>query len=299
MPELPEVEVTRKALAAKLLGASFKRVVKKPVRLRKPLPSKSQFACIVDKKILQFSRHGKYLFVEGKGFALVVHLGMSGIVSIDTPPRRHDHCRFTLRKGQRERTLAYNDPRRFGLIAIHDSVEQFVAEKKLGVDALNTKRATARYLYSHSRKRACTIKSFLMNQSILAGVGNIYASESLFLAKIHPQKQAGSLTMQQYASLIVAVRKVLRCAIEAGGSTLQNFSSPDGSAGYFTVSHQVYDREHQPCVDCSTEICKIIQQNRSSFYCPSCQLLDSKFYVIKQAGTRKTHGNKNDIRTGG
>lgn len=272
MPELPEVEVTRRGVAPHLEGRVVTAVVFRHSGLRWPFPLElSQRLC--GQKIVGTARRGKYLLIRFGHGTLIVHLGMSGhlrILPLTTPPQKHDH--FDLVVG--DQLLRMSDPRRFGAVLWHDNtegaVENHVLLRSLGVEPLE-ETFSARLLYRQTRNRSAAIKQVLLAGDIVVGVGNIYASESLFKAGINPKTAASRIGLARYEKLALAIRETLAAAIEQGGSTLRDFKTVSGESGYFQQSYFVYDRAGQPCRICGTLVRQLKQGQRSTFYCPNCQ----------------------------
>ena len=268
MPELPEVEVTRRGLAPQLSGRVISGVAVREPRLRWPVPR--EVHGLAGRTVRAIRRRGKYLLVDCGDGHLILHLGMSGslrVLPAGTPARKHDH--FDLQFG--DRVLRLRDPRRFGAVlwstAAIDSHPLLV---HLGVEPLSRELHAAR-LYRLTRSHRSGIKPFLMDGRRIVGVGNIYANESLFLAGIHPRVAAGRISLERCTRLCAAIKQTLRAAIRAGGSSLRDFVGADGAAGYFQQRYWVYDRAGQPCRRCGTLIRKIQQGQRSTYYCPTCQ----------------------------
>lgn len=272
MPELPEVETVCRGLQQALAGARIESVALRRANLRFDFPH--GFAeMLAGKTIKSISRRAKYLLFELSGnITLVAHLGMSGRFSVEakTPKKyaAHDHVIITLNDG---RTLIYNDPRRFGImdIAITKKREEHKLLAHLGPEPF-ARNFDSAYLKQALLARKAAIKVALMDQELVVGVGNIYASEALFLAKIDPRTPAHEAPPKA-ALLIRCIRKVLAAAIESGGSSLRDFLHVSGEAGYFQHQFNVYDREAEPCVVCGTPIASIRQAGRSTFYCRRCQ----------------------------
>lgn len=273
MPELPEVETTRKGITPKTDQQTISTVIIRNPNLRWPvdvsLPEK-----LSGKKVLSIGRRGKYLLLNTDIGTLLIHLGMSGtlrVVPHETPVLKHDHVDLVLRNGF---TLRLNDPRRFGSVLWHPTSDGKVSNHKL-LSQLGPEPLAAEfngdYLYDKSRHRKVAIKSFIMNSAVVVGAGNIYANESLFLSGIHPQKTAGRLTKKQCQSLANNIKKVIAAAIEQGGTTLKDFLSPDGKPGYFKQELNVYDQAGHPCKVCGTPIERIILNQRAAYFCPNCQ----------------------------
>jgi formamidopyrimidine-DNA glycosylase len=272
MPELPEVEVTRRGIAPHLEGRTVSAVVLRQSGLRWPFPDK--LATLVAGHIIRATRRrGKYLLIDFDHGTLIIHLGMSGhlrILSHSVPAQKHDH--FDLVLGSQ--LLRLTDPRRFGAVLWHGveqgPVENHILLKSLGTEPLE-QGFSAQTLYRGTRKRKAAIKQVLLAGDIVVGVGNIYASESLFEAGINPNMPACRIGLARYEKLAQAIRRVLAAAIEQGGSSLRDFIGADGQSGYFQQSYFVYDRAGLPCRVCGTEIRQIRQGQRSTFYCVHCQ----------------------------
>lgn len=270
MPELPEVETVRRGLEPGVVGRCLSKVHCFREGLRYPFPDFSglQGACFAS-----IQRRAKYLlFFSDQSQVLVWHLGMTGqfhLLPADTERARHEHVRLILDDGQ---ALVYRDPRRFGYCDLlpSDGWEEHPWFSRLGVEPLsNIFDGDALYAAIHQRK--APIKQVLMDAAVVVGVGNIYASESLFRAGINPKIQAGRISKLRCSKLVDAVRQVLSEAVAAGGSTISDFVHVDGKPGYFAHDFRVYGRQGMPCPACATSICKIVQSGRSTFYCPACQ----------------------------
>ena len=268
MPELPEVEVTRRGLEPQLAGRVISGVAVREPRLRWPVPKDVQR--LAGRTVRSVQRRGKYLLVDCGDGHLILHLGMSGslrVLPAGTPAQKHDH--FDLVLG--DRILRLRDPRRFGAVLWTSAdVSTHPLLVHLGIEPLTRSLHPAR-LHQLTRPHRTAIKSFLMDGRRIVGVGNIYASESLFLAGIHPRMPAHRLSRERAVKLAAAIKKTLRAAIRAGGSTLRDFVGADGNAGYFQQRYWVYDRAGKPCRRCGTLIRKIQQGQRSTYFCPSCQ----------------------------
>ncbi len=269
MPELPEVEVTRRGIAPALTGRRLTRTVMRVPALRYPLPAPDDFA---GKTLQSVQRRGKYLlfgFASGGGH-LLLHLGMSGslrLVPAAQRPEKHDHVDLVFGAT----ALRLRDPRRFGALLWLDGdplAHPLLAS--LGVEPLSP-AFTGRWLKDALRGRKASIKQSLMDARLVVGIGNIYASESLFLAGIDPRRAAGSIALERLERLATAVRRTLRAAIAAGGSSLRDFSHSNGELGCFQARHRVYDRAGLPCTACGTPIRAIRQGQRSTYFCPRCQ----------------------------
>jgi formamidopyrimidine-DNA glycosylase len=268
MPELPEVEVTRRGLAPRISGCVISGVAVRNARLRWPISPELQ--ALAGRTVRGVLRRGKYLLVDCGDGHLILHLGMSGSLRVlppETPPGKHDH--FDLLLG--DRLLRLRDPRRFGAVLwTIERVEAHPLLVRLGVEPLSRAFDAAR-LHALTRGRRTPIKQFLMDGQQVVGVGNIYASESLFRARIHPRTRAGRLSIERCALLARTIKETLREAIKAGGSSLRDFVRSTGERGYFQQSFWVYDREGKACKRCKSEIRRIVQGQRATYFCPRCQ----------------------------
>ena len=268
MPELPEVEVTRRGLAPQLAGRTISGVAVREARLRWPIPA--EVLRLSGMTVRGVGRRGKYLTVDCGAGHLILHLGMSGslrVLPTDTPPGKHDH--FDLALG--DRILRLRDPRRFGAVLwTAAGLEAHPLLAHLGVEPLSRALDAAR-LHALTRAHRLPIKLFLMDARRIVGVGNIYASESLFRAGIDPRSPAKRVSLQRCARLSRAIKDTLRAAIRAGGSTLRDFVGADGAAGYFQQRYWVYDRAGEPCRRCGAAIRRVVQGSRSTYFCPRCQ----------------------------
>jgi formamidopyrimidine-DNA glycosylase len=268
VPELPEVEVTRRGIAPHLVGRAITGVAVREPRLRWRVPQ--AVSRLAGRTVRAVSRRGKYLLIDCGAGHLIVHLGMSGslrLVSPDAPPQKHDH--FDLSFGQR--VLRLRDPRRFGAVLWTEAPpESHPLIRHLGVEPLS-RAFDANRLHVLARASRTPIKQFLMDARRIAGVGNIYASEALFLARIRPQAAAQRLSPGRCARLVAAIKRTLRAAIRAGGSSLRDFVGGDGEPGTFQTRYRVYHREGLPCRHCGAAIRRIVQGQRATFYCPRCQ----------------------------
>lgn len=272
MPELPEVEVTRRGVAPHLTGQQVTDVILRREGLRWPFPPDLP-ARLRGHTILSAGRRGKYLLLHFSHGSLLIHLGMSGHLRIlpkETPAARHDHIDIVVG----DKALRMTDPRRFGAVLWHDAadghVNNHVLLRQLGVEPLED-QFDANLLYRQTRSRTAPIKQVLLAGDIVVGVGNIYASEALFKARINPKTQARRIGVARYQLLADAIRETLAAAIEQGGSTLKDFIGVNGQAGYFQQNYFVYDRAGEPCRVCGQIVCQIRQGQRSTFYCPHCQ----------------------------
>jgi formamidopyrimidine-DNA glycosylase len=270
MPELPEVETTRRGIAPALEGRRIAAVVVREPRLRWPVP-KTLAPAAAGQAIRGVRRRAKYLLIDLEGGSLILHLGMSGSLRVlppATPLVTHDHVDILLDSGL---ALRFNDPRRFGslLWADGDPLTHPLL-RRLAPEPLAAS-FNGEYLERVTRKRRVAIKQLLMNSQIVVGVGNIYASEALFRARINPRRVAGRLNRAQLARLARAIKAVLNLAIKVGGTTLRDYVGADGNPGYFRQKLYVYERTGKPCRVCRTPIRQFTQGQRSTYYCPHCQ----------------------------
>ncbi len=270
MPELPEVEITRRGLDAHLTGLVIKDVIIRNGSLRWPIP-KNMPKLLRGQTILSLKRRAKYLLMDCGSGTLILHLGMSGslrILPADTPAEKHDHFDLILSNGT---LMRLRDPRRFGAVLWHSGdVHTHPLLASLGPEPLENE-FDARYLYHATRKRKVSIKQCIMDNRVVVGVGNIYANEALFRAGIRPQLAAGKLSLPRCAKLVEEIRATLAEAIKLGGSTLRDFVNTSGQPGYFQQTYWVYGRAGEPCRRCGALVKQIKQGQRSSFYCGSCQ----------------------------
>jgi formamidopyrimidine-DNA glycosylase len=269
MPELPEVETTRRGLAPYVVGRSIATVEVREPRLRWPV-ERGLAAKLEGRRIEALSRRGKYLLFDTGAGTLLVHLGMSGSLRYLPVPlahAAHDHIDVAFKGGGH---LRFNDPRRFGSWLYTTTPERHPLLASLGPEPLGPD-LTAEYLWKTSRKRSVAIKQHLMNGHIVVGVGNIYANEALFRAGIHPTRAAGRVARDRFEPLVGAIRDVLNDALDEGGTTLRNYVGGDGAPGYFRQRLKVYERDGQPCVVCGTEIKRRVLGQRATYFCPKCQ----------------------------
>jgi formamidopyrimidine-DNA glycosylase len=270
MPELPEVETTRRGIAGRLTDRRIDQVIVRDRRLRWPIP-KGLEARLTGQTITQVTRRAKYLLVVTTGGSAIMHLGMSGslrIVRPDVAVQKHDH--YDIRVDSDD-ILRFNDPRRFGCLlwSEHDPATHPLLAR-LGPEPLG-QGFTGHYLHTVSRGRKISIKQHLMNSQIVVGVGNIYASEALFMAGIHPKRAAGRISPDRMETLAQTIKAVLEASIRVGGTTLRDYYDGDGRPGYFRRELQVYGRDGEPCRQCQTPIRQIVLGQRSTFYCLACQ----------------------------
>jgi len=269
MPELPEVETTLRGIAPALTGQRITAIEVRQPKLRWPVPPEIQAA--VGQRIETVSRRGKYLLIKTTTGTLLLHLGMSGSLHLVKPeiqPEKHDHIDICL---DNNLLLRLHDPRRFGAVLWWtQNIEEHPLLIKLGPEPLQA-GFDDEHLWRLSRGRKQAVKNFIMNGHIVVGVGNIYASESLFRAGILPQRQAGRISRQRYQQLSQVIRQVLAEAIAQGGTTLKDFTNSGGRPGYFAQELLVYGRKDQPCMACGAPIKMKVIGQRASFYCGHCQ----------------------------
>ncbi|EEX51324.1 bifunctional DNA-formamidopyrimidine glycosylase/DNA-(apurinic or apyrimidinic site) lyase [Pasteurella dagmatis] len=268
MPELPEVETTKNGISPYLEGFIIEKIVVRQPKLRWMVSE--ELKQITQQKVTGLSRRAKYLIIHTEQCYIIGHLGMSGSLRIVSPQDtvdKHDHLDIVMNNGK---ILRYNDPRRFGAWLWTDNLEEFHLFLKLGPEPLS-EEFNADYLWKKSRKKQTALKTFLMDNAVVVGVGNIYANETLFLCGLHPEKAAGSLTKAQCSQLVEQVKQVLTTAIQQGGTTLKDFLQPDGRPGYFSQKLLVYGNKDKPCPKCGTKVESLMIGQRNSFYCPKCQ----------------------------
>jgi formamidopyrimidine-DNA glycosylase len=268
MPELPEVEVARRGLAPRVAGRRITGIVVREPRLRWRVPR--SIGELAGRKVRAVKRRAKYLLFDCGDRHLIVHLGMSGslrLVARNALPGKHDHVDIALGA----QALRLRDPRRFGAVLWTAAPPaQHRLLRHLGVEPLS-RTLDARRLHALTRAHRTSIKQFLMDGRRIVGVGNIYASESLFLAGIHPRTRAGRLSLERCARLAAAVKRTLRAAIRAGGSSLRDFSGVDGEHGCFQARYWVYARAGEPCRRCGEPVRRAVQGQRATYYCVRCQ----------------------------
>ncbi len=282
MPELPEVETVRRGLAPSMEGHVIVRAEVNRPDLRWPFPE-NMADRLTGAKVMGLRRRSKYVLVDlSTGETLIIHLGMSGRMTVSgdplgqfhrshPAPEKHDHVVFHMDSGAR---ITFNDPRRFGAmdLAPTATLEDHWLIKPIGPEPLGN-GFNESYLVGRLSGRNTPIKTALLDQRIVAGLGNIYVCEVLHRTGINPKRKAGSLSRARIAALVPAVRDVLSEAIAAGGSSLRDYRQADGELGYFQHGFKAYDREGQPCqsAPCDGTISRIVQSGRSTFYCPKCQ----------------------------
>jgi len=269
MPELPEVETTLRGIEPHMRRQRIAKVIVRDPRLRWPVPKEVGRA--EGQQLLRLRRRAKYLLLELQQGGLILHLGMSGSLRILVEPQtpgKHDHIDVVLENGT---CMRFNDPRRFGaFLWVQDDFESHKLLRGLGPEPLSGE-FTAEHLYQLSRGRRVAVKNFIMNGRVVVGVGNIYASEALYMAGIHPQRAAGRISAQRYQGLVEAIRDVLNRAIAKGGTSLRDFVNFDGAPGYFAQELLVYDRAGSDCFQCGAPIRQKVIGQRSSYYCSVCQ----------------------------
>ncbi len=270
MPELPEVETIRRGLAPLVTGRRITRATVRHRGLRWPVARDFERQ-VEGRTIVQVDRRGKYLLIHCDGGALIVHLGMSGslcVVPSGRAPDKHDHLDLALDDG---RALRFHDARRFGSVhwVEHDPLDHPLLAD-LGPEPLAPGFDGDR-LYAETRRRSAAIKQVLMDSHVLAGIGNIYASEALYRAGIHPARSANRVSRARYRRLAEAIHATLELALAAGGSTLRDFVDAHGAAGCFQQQYGVYARAGEPCRQCGSKVRLLRQGQRSTFYCPRCQ----------------------------
>jgi formamidopyrimidine-DNA glycosylase len=269
MPELPEVETTRLGLLPRLQGRALRRIVVRNPWLRWPVPADLELR-LAGLTLNALDRRGKYLLFDFGSATQIVHLGMSGSLRFaapDEPAARHDHVDWMF---DDHSVLRLRDPRRFGAVLWTDDAARHPLLARLGPEPL-TPAFDAAYLHAQCQRRNAAIKQVIMDAQVVVGVGNIYASESLFHAGIRPAIAARRLSRPACERLVAATKQVLAAAIAAGGSSLRDYVRSSGELGYFQLQTRVYDREGLPCRTCATPIRRIVQGQRASFYCPTCQ----------------------------
>ncbi|HCD6623083.1 TPA: bifunctional DNA-formamidopyrimidine glycosylase/DNA-(apurinic or apyrimidinic site) lyase [Pseudomonas aeruginosa] len=269
MPELPEVETTRRGIAPYLEGQRVERVIVRERRLRWPIPEDLDVR-LSGQRIVSVERRAKYLLLGAEAGTLISHLGMSGslrLVESGTPASRHEHVDIELASGM---ALRYTDPRRFGAMLWSLAPLEHELLRNLGPEPLTDAFAGQR-LFELSRGRSMAVKPFIMDNAVVVGVGNIYASEALFAAGIDPRKPARSISKARYLRLAEEIKRILAIAIERGGTTLRDFVGGDGQPGYFQQELFVYGRGGEFCKVCGSTLREIRLGQRASVYCPRCQ----------------------------
>jgi formamidopyrimidine-DNA glycosylase len=270
MPELPEVETTRRGVRPHVLGRRVERVVVRDARLRWPVPPGLGRA-LAGATIVEVERRAKYLLFRTAHGTAILHLGMSGslrVLDAAAAPQKHDHVDVVLDDGK---VLRLRDPRRFGcLLFTRGDPHDHPLLRELGPEPLSRDFGGA-HLFERSRGRTAAVKTFVMDAAIVVGVGNIYANEALWRARLAPRRRAGRVTRAEFQELATRVKEVLADAIARGGTTLRDFQSADGEPGHFRMDLAVYDRAGEPCLRCKTPIRTARVGQRSAFFCPRCQ----------------------------
>lgn len=270
MPELPEVETTLLGIKPHILLQTIMDMTLRRHQLRWPIPQDMPER-LRGQTILSIARRGKYLLLTTSNGTILIHLGMSGrlsIVPLTTEPGKHDHIDILFA----QHLLRYTDPRRFGafLWIETSTMLQHPLLSKLGIEPLDPS-FDGQYLWQRAQNRSLPIKSFIMDQHIVVGVGNIYVTEALFMTGIHPSIPAKVISLDQMEHLAQVIKKILQIAIQAGGTSLKDFLQIDGKPGYFKLQLQIYGRDGHPCPQCQTRLEKINIGQRTSTYCPVCQ----------------------------
>ncbi|HEX7326221.1 MAG TPA: bifunctional DNA-formamidopyrimidine glycosylase/DNA-(apurinic or apyrimidinic site) lyase [Rhodanobacteraceae bacterium] len=269
MPELPEVETTRRGIAPFVTGRVVERVVLRRHDLRWPIP-RAISTRLPGQRIAAVERRAKYLLLHTAAGSALLHLGMSGSLRItapDAPLRRHDHYDLVLDSGK---ALRFNDPRRFGCLLWQPPGTVHPLLQDLGPEPLGD-GFDGDWLWHASRGHSAAVKTFLMDQRVVVGIGNIYANEALFAAGVHPKRAAGAVSRLRYARIAAEARRILNYAITRGGTTLRDFIAPNGAPGYFEQELMVYGRAGEPCKVCGTAIRSHFIGQRMSYWCPRCQ----------------------------
>lgn len=270
MPELPEVETTCQGIKPHIVGHAVSKIIIRAPKLRWPIPK--QIAKILPgHAVLTVERRAKYMLLKFDIGTLIIHLGMSGRLQTlftETPAAKHDHVDIEFTNGC---CLRYTDPRRFGcMLWTTEPPTEHALLKELGPEPF-AKEFTAKYLLTCAHKRTVPVKNFIMDSKVVVGVGNIYASEALFAAKIDPRVAAKTIALARYADLIKHIQVILKASIKKGGTTLKDFLDSSGKPGYFSQELQVYGRTGEPCVICKTTIENVVIGQRNTFFCPQCQ----------------------------
>jgi len=269
MPELPEVETSRRGISPHIIGSTINKVIIRQPQLRWKIPT-DLISHLQSKKLLSIDRRAKYLLLNFESGTLLIHLGMSGslrICSLQSHVEKHDHADFVFENC----TLRYTDPRRFGAIlwlGHHPQDSKLLAH--LGPEPLS-ELFTGKHLFELAGKRKLPVKQFIMDQKVVTGVGNIYATEALFNAGISPIRGAGNISLKRYQLLANAIKEILEAAIKQGGTTLKDFVGGDGKPGYFQQTLHIYGKTGDDCPKCKTALKSLKLASRNSVYCPKCQ----------------------------
>lgn len=269
MPELPEVETSKRGISPHLINQTVKDIVIRQPQLRWLIPD--TIFQLIDTTFTAVSRRAKYLLLQSETGTVILHLGMSGslrIVDAHTPPQKHDHVDIILAN---KRCLRLTDPRRFGAV-LWTTQDPFAHSllARLGPEPLSAEFNSS-YMYQLTRKRAVAIKKLIMDSKVVVGVGNIYANEALFLAGLYPERAANTISAKKYSLLVNMIKQVLQAAIEQGGTTLRDFQSSEGKPGYFKQQLLVYGRGSLPCFECKESLREIRINQRTTVYCQRCQ----------------------------
>ncbi len=268
MPELPEVEVSRMGISPHLIGQTIQSLTFRTPKLRWDIPQELKH--LEGQVIRSISRRAKYLLIETDAGTAIVHLGMSGslrVLDADFPAAKHDHVDLKLTNGK---VLRYNDPRRFGAWLFSTVGESHPVLGNCGPEPL-TEDFSAAYITPKAQKKRIAVKQFIMDNKVVVGVGNIYANEALFSARIHPQRPANQVTSKEWELLVKEIKQVLATAIKQGGTTLKDFAQADGKPGYFAQELQVYGKAGEPCPSCGEPLQELKIGQRNTFYCDYCQ----------------------------
>lgn len=268
MPELPEVEVSRLGIEPHLRGQVIDKIHLRQPKLRWPIPAEVNL--VKDQVVTDIRRRAKYLLIDTAPGSLVFHLGMSGalrVLPISAPLLKHDHVCVELSNGQ---SLRLNDPRRFGALLWQPAGTEAKVLQHLGPEPL-TEAFNGERLYTLSRNRKLAVKAFIMDNAVVVGVGNIYATEALFMVGIDPRRAAGRISQARYLELASAIKQVLANAIVQGGTSLRDFTQADGKPGYFKQELLAYGRAQQPCVRCAQPLKSVVIGQRTSVFCAQCQ----------------------------
>lgn len=270
MPELPEIETIKNGLAPLVEGQKIARIIVRQYKLRWPV-SRKLFKILSNQIIQKLERRGKYLLFHCAHGCLLVHLGMSGVLTVvlqKNKLKKHDHIDICFKNGS---CLRLNDPRRFGcMLWVTGDPLQHKLLTDLGVEPLS-RRFNAKYLFAQTRKRKVSVKQLLMNNKIVVGIGNIYAAEILFKAKIHPKMCANKLTLMQCSAIMRAAKTILRQAIKLGGTTFRDYRNSRGKPGYFQQKLFVYGRHNKSCKVCGSRLQSMVLGQRSVVFCSKCQ----------------------------
>lgn len=270
MPELPEVETSKQGILPHIIHQKVSRVILRRADLRFPIPQNLP-KLLKNQKLEAISRRGKYLLLQFKNGTLILHLGMSGSLRILTealPAQKHDHVDICFAN---HKCLRFRDPRRFGAILFtEEDPEKHVLLKHLGKEPLQA-AFSGKYLWQKAQNKKVAVKNFIMDSKIVVGVGNIYASEALYLAGLNPNAAAGTIGLSEYTKLAKSIKNILRQAIKQGGTTLRDFTAPSGANGYFILKLNVYGRSGKPCLRCGHKLKQLRIGQRSTVFCEMCQ----------------------------